>query len=135
MEHRGANLAIVARWQFQSPTILRDRAQPWLAARQLEMTPRSSGLLAAEWTASPKAFITARLRAIGAQFQDNENTLPLAQAVEADVEAVYQLSRHVQLSFSVDNASNARLEVSRGTTGVVYTGPPRMAFAGVRLRW
>ncbi|HEY5226897.1 MAG TPA: TonB-dependent receptor [Opitutaceae bacterium] len=130
-----ANLSIVARWQFQNPTIVRDGLEPWLAGRQIEMAPRRSGLLSAQWAASSKTRFTARLRAFGAQFQDNENTLRLGQSVEADVEAVYQLSKDIELSLSVENLSDGRLEVSRGTTGVVYTGPPRMAFTGIRLKW
>ena len=53
----------------------------------------------------------------------------------ADLGAVYSLAKHTELYLTVDNLSNARVEISRSADDVIYIASPRMTHGGIRLSW
>jgi outer membrane cobalamin receptor len=131
----GAAFTLNASVVFLDPTVLRCSAAPQLEGRRMAQVPRRTGVVSARWEASKNLSIRVRVRSLGRQFVDDENTLQLGEAVVADVGANYAITEHVQLNLTVENFTNAAVETSRSTTGVVCIGAPRVVFGGLRLRW
>lgn len=70
-------------------------------------------------------------RFVGKQFDDDQNTLPLASFFTLDAELSRRLSSHAQLFLAVQNITGVRYQVSR--TPLLTIGPPVLARAGFRL--
>jgi outer membrane receptor protein involved in Fe transport len=130
-----SSLSFEARWQFSDPTILRDGAVPSLEHDQIAGVPRQAGFVGVEWNASKTVKFSARLRAFGAEYQDEENHLRLGESTVADAGMSFQLSAHAQLTVGVQNVGNARVQMNQNTDGIFYIGAPRTASAGIRLNW
>jgi outer membrane receptor protein involved in Fe transport len=77
------------------------------------------------WTAGLQA------RFVGKQFEDDQNTLPLAKFFMLDAEVSRRVSRHVKLFAAAQNLTGVRYEIGR--TSVVTLGPPALARVGIRL--
>ena len=106
-----------------------------LAGKQVSQVPRHSVSLGATWRAPGGITFTPRLRWIGRQFEDDENTLRLGEAVVADLGASRALTPHLELFLTVENVGHARLETGRSADGVVALGTPRLMLGGLRGTW
>jgi outer membrane cobalamin receptor/mono/diheme cytochrome c family protein len=116
-------------------TVRRATIAPALSGKRVAQVPRHSATLGATWNAPGKITITPRVRWIGAQFEDDENTLRLGEVVVADLGLSYPLNRHLDLFFNIENLSDARVETGRSGDGVVNTGTPRLLIGGLRGSW
>ena len=132
---RVAVLELTAAYLYNDATVERATVAPALVGKRLAEVPRHNAFVGATWKAPHRFTFTARVRWIGRQFDDDENTLQLGEAVVADVGASRPLSPHLEAFLNVENAGNARVETARSADGIVNTGAPRLAFAGFRARW
>ncbi|MEO6993124.1 MAG: TonB-dependent receptor [Lacunisphaera sp.] len=108
---------------------------PVLIGKRLAQVPRntlSAGML---WRAPAAIKVSARLRWVSAQFEDDENTLPLAAATTVDLELAHAIGQRGEVFISVENLFSVRVETGRVTNGIVSIGPPRLARGGVRWAW
>jgi outer membrane receptor protein involved in Fe transport len=128
-------LSLTADWLYDDATVLRASVSPTLVGNRLPQVARNSASLGAVWLAPAGVTVTPRVRWIGRQFEDNENTLVLGEAVVADLTVSRPLTRHLTLFLSVENLGNARIETGRSADGTVNTGTPRLAFGGLRGAW
>ena len=131
----GDSVELEAHWQFLDPTIEGDGAFPNLVGKEIAGDPRHTGTLTANWNASKNLRFSARFKVFGAQFQDNGDTLRLAEANSCDVEATLRLNAHTVITLAVENVGDTRLDVSRSTHGLSYVGPPRLAESGIKVTW
>jgi len=140
-------LELSATWQANEPfsftaaallndaTVRRASVNPSLVGNQVAQVPRHSATLGATWHAPGGITVTPRIRWLGRQFEDDENTLRLGEAVVADLGASRALTKHLELFLTVENLGNARVETGRSADGVVNTGTPRLALGGLRGTW
>jgi len=128
-------LTVTADWLCNDATVLRASVAPTLVGKRLAQVPLNSASLGAVWRAPAGVTLTPRVRLIGRQFEDDQNTLVLGETVVADLTASRAISKHLELFLSVENLGDARIETGRSATGVVNTGTPRLAFGGVRGSW
>ena len=77
------------------------------------------------WTAGFQA------RFVGKQFEDDQNTLPLAKFFTLDAEVSRRVSRNVKLFAAAQNLTGVRYEIGR--IPVITVGPPALARVGIRL--
>jgi outer membrane cobalamin receptor len=77
------------------------------------------------------ATFAAQLRVVGAQFDDDLNTLTLDEYAVVDVSATRPVARSVHLFVGVENLFDTEYDVSR--TPVRGIGWPRSVRAGVRV--
>ncbi|HWA10965.1 MAG TPA: TonB-dependent receptor [Opitutaceae bacterium] len=131
----GEQLSLTADWLYDDATVLRADVSPALVGRRLPQVARNSAAFGAIWRAPGDITVTPRLRWIGRQFEDNENTLVLGETVVGDIALSRPLSKHVDLFLSVENVGNARIETGRSADGTVNTGTPRLALGGLRGSW
>lgn len=119
---------------FTDSEVKRASVAPTLVGRRLAQVPQHTGSLMLTW--KPKWLtLTTRMRRIGRQFEDDDNSLTLASVVVADVGISRPLGKHLEVFANVENAGGARIESGRSATGLVNTGTPRLATLGLRGSW
>jgi outer membrane receptor protein involved in Fe transport len=129
------SLSLHADALFNHATIKRAAVAPGLVGKRIVQVPRRSATLGATWRAVGGFVVTPRLRWIGAQFEDDENLLPLGEVVIVDLGVNRALTRNLELFLTAENLGQARIETGRSADGVVNTGTPRFIFGGLRGQW
>ena len=128
-------LSLTSTALFNDPEVRRASIGPALVGKQVAQVPRHSASLGATWRAPGGITLTPRMRWIGRQFEDDENTLRLGEAVVADLGASRALTKHLELFLTLENLGNARRETGRSADGVVNIGTPRLLLGGLRGSW
>ncbi len=124
-----------AEYLYNDASVTRATLAPNLVGKRVAQVPRQSASVAAT-IETPGAFtFTSRLRWLGRQFEDDENTLRLGEAVVLDLGVNRRLGSRAEIFLNVENAGDARLETGRSADGVVNLGTPRLALGGVRFNW
>lgn len=128
-------LAVVASYLYDDATVRRASIAPTLVGKRLAEVPRHTGTVTGNWKA-PFAFtLSPRVRWIGRQYDDDENTIELAPAVVVDLGITRPIGNALELFLDVENVGNTRIETARNSDGIVSTGTPRFASGGIRARW
>ena len=141
--HASTTLSLDAAALFNDATVRRASVAPapalsssnGLVGNQVAQVPRHSATVGATWRAPGSITVTPRVRWLGRQFEDDENTLRLGETVVADLGASRALTKHLELFLTVENLGNASVETGRSADGVVNTGTPRVALVGLRDFW
>lgn len=120
---------------FNHATVQRASLAPGLVGKRIVQVPRRSATVGATWRAPGGFIVTPRLRWIGAQFEDDENQLPLGEVVVVDLGITRALTKNLELFLTTENVGAARIETGRSADGVVNVGTPRFVFGGVRGKW
>ncbi len=140
-------VAIFAKWDptasislniaalFSDATIRSVAAVPDLDGKQISGVSRTTAVINGTWHATRKIALTSRIRVLGPQFEDDENTLRLAEAVVVDLRVSYALSKHTELFATAENLTDARVEVSRSADGLIYVGTPCIILGGMHFSW
>jgi outer membrane receptor protein involved in Fe transport len=108
---------------------------PGLIGKQVAQVPRHTATVGATWLAPGGVTLTPRVRWIGRQFEDDENTLRLGEVLVADLGVSRALTPRLEIFLTLENLGNARVETGRSADGVVNTGTPRLLVGGVRGNW
>jgi outer membrane receptor protein involved in Fe transport len=128
-------LTLEAAMLFNDATVRSAPISRVLEGKQLAQVPRSSATLSAAWRGPSGLTFSGRARALGRQFEDDENQLVLGAALVADTTVSVPAGRRAEIFLSVENASDTRIETGRGADGVVNVAGPRAWRAGLRARW
>ena len=128
-------LSLSADYLYNDATVRRASLAPAIVGNRLAQVPEHSASVAASWQPAKKFTITPRLRALGRQFEDDENLLRLGAALVIDLGASYRMTPNCEIFLTCENLTNARLETGRSADGIVNVGTPRLVFGGVRCRW
>jgi outer membrane receptor protein involved in Fe transport len=119
----------------EEATVAAAPVAPALVGNQVPEVPRWNASIGATWHPWRQAYLVARVRRTGSQYDDDQNLLPLAAATVADASLRVAVTAHAELFASVDNLANARVETAHSALGVYNVAPPRLAGMGVRLSW
>ena len=117
-------LSFTADWLGNDATVRSAAVAPTLVGKRLAQVPRNNASVGATWRAPGRLTLTPRVRWIGRQFEDDENTLILGETVVVDFTASRPLSQHLELFLSIENLNNTRIETGRSADGVVNIGIP-----------
>jgi outer membrane receptor protein involved in Fe transport len=128
-------LSVEADYLYTDATVRRATLAPALVGHRLAQVPRRSASLGASWQAAKKLTLTPRLRALGRQFEDDENLLRLGAALIVDLGASYRVTPRCEVYVTGENLTDARVETGRSADGIVNVGTPRFVLGGVRYRW
>jgi len=129
------SLTLDASYLNDDTAVQRAAVAPALVGKQLAQVPRNSAAFGANWRGPGGLTLTPRVRWLGRQFEDDQNLLILRAAVVADFNVSYPLTPQLALFLTVENLGNVRIETGRSVSGLVNTGTPRLAFAGIRAAW
>ena len=124
-----------ASYQFDDATVQRASLAPALVGKRVAQVPRHNGTFTASWKTPAYVTLAPRVRWIGRQYEDDENTLLLGEVVVADIGLTCPLTPSVECFVNVENVGNARIETGRSADGIVNVGTPRLWFAGIRAKW
>lgn len=128
-------LELEGAYLYNDATVRSASVAPLLVGKRLAQTPAHAAALVAHWRPLPRLTFSPRLRWLGRQFEDDENTLRLGEAVVVDVGATWRARSGLEFFLNVENAANARVETGRSPDGIVNVSLPRFAFGGVRVSW
>ncbi len=128
-------LSVRGDWLANDATVEEASVAPALVGKQLAQVPKESGSLGITWQPARPLSLTARVRYLGRQFEDDENQLVLGAAGVVDVGASYDVTKHCQLYLNAENLTDERIETGRSADGIVNTGTPRLVLGGVRCSW
>jgi outer membrane receptor protein involved in Fe transport len=103
-----------------------------LDGKRTPQVPRVGGSIGVRANAGAFSAVL-NLRIIGAQFDDDINTFNLEKASLVDGRAGWRFSRRFELFGAIENAMDE--EVDTGKTPIRTIGAPRMARAGVTVRF
>ncbi len=120
---------------LEDPTIRSSPGNPILDGKQMEGVSHSSASVSVTYLASHRFTITSRLRLLGPQFEDDENTLRLSESAVVDARVGYSFAKHFEIFAMADNLTGTRVQTSRGPNGLVYVGAPCIVTGGVRISW
>ena len=120
-------------YQFADATVTRFPANTALEGLLIPQTPRHQLTFQARYADPSRLTVAIQGRAIGAQFDDDQNLLKLDQYFALDLFASRALGPHVELFAAFENLFNERYPIAR--TPVLMVGPPLLARAGFRLRF
>jgi len=124
---------IIASHLYSDTRVLDAAVQPALEGKRLAQVPENTATLSARFD-NPALFAAAvTLRYVGAQFEDDLNTLPLGSYVTVDLSASRAVTKWMEVFVAAENLFNRTYAVGRTSEGVISTGAPRIAHGGVRL--
>jgi outer membrane receptor protein involved in Fe transport len=124
-----------AEYLYNDATVQAASVAPTLVGKRLAQVPRQSASVSATWLPVKRLTLTARLRGLGRQFEDDENLLILGAALVTDLGVNYELTPHCALYVNAENLTDERIETGRSADGIVNTGTPRLVTGGVRVKW
>lgn len=130
-----AAFSLTAEALVNDASVRRATIAPALVGNRVAQVPRRSASLGASWRAPGGLSLGPRLRYVGRQFEDDENTLTLGAVVIADLSVSRPLTKHIEIFVTAENLGNARIETGRSADGVVNTGTPRLLLGGLRGNW
>ncbi len=106
-----------------------------LDGKRLAQVPRHTLTAGLRWSAPGKVEVTANLRWVSAQYDDDANTLRLAPATTVDIGVSRKFARGWEIFAAIDNLFDATVETGLPSPGVVNIAPPRTLRGGVRWTW
>jgi outer membrane receptor protein involved in Fe transport len=130
-----------AAWRFEGGFVWSDarvqaaNGQPALVGRRLAQVPRLTATASVTWrpTASWEAGADARWSS--AQYEDDENLLPLGAAGTINVSVSRRFASRVSAMLRADNLLDAAVEASRSATAPTTYAAPRAVMLQVTVIW
>jgi outer membrane receptor protein involved in Fe transport len=126
-------LAISGGYQFADATVAQFPANTSLIGLQIPEVPRHQFTVQARYLNPSFLMVSVQGRFVGAQFDDDQNTLKLDRYFTMDAQAGKALGRGFEAFVAVENLLNQRYSVS--LTPIPNLGPPFLARAGVRFNF
>ena len=99
----------------------------------LAQTPENVFTGAIDWMPHARWTVTAQVRYVDQQFEDDQNSRVLAPFTTFDAAIIYEFSAHVSAALRVENLFDARIETGESANGLVSIGAPRLISFG--LQW
>lgn len=133
-----AEFNLARHWQFSAGYFLADatvRQAPQdarLVGLWLPQVARHQFTLQTAYTNPRFATVAVQFRALGKQFDDDQNLLPLGSYAVLDATVARRLGRWVEVFLAAQNLLNERFAVGR--TPLETLGMPRLVRGGLRLR-
>lgn len=128
-------LALRADFLYNDSRVRQASEQPSLVGTRLAQVPRKTFTAGLSWRPAPAWSFEARLRSVGEQFEDDENTLRLAAFTVADFQVGYRVRSDLDLYAAVENAFDRDIETGRSSDGLITLDGPRRLRGGLRWSW
>ena len=103
---------------------------PLLNGKRPAQAPGAVITAGAHWQPLSPLSLDADLRWVGAQYEDDINTIKLGSALTIDVRADWAIREHLSLYGKIENALDAKVATGN-TTGVINIGAPRIFEIGL----
>ncbi len=134
-----ADFNFTSHWRITAGYLLADATfrkapqDPSLVGLRIPQVPRHQFTLQTVYAHPGLITAAIQFRAVGKQFDDDQNRLPLGSFAVIDVMVARPLGRYVEAFVAVQNLLDERFAVGR--TPIETLGMPRIVRGGVRLRF
>jgi iron complex outermembrane receptor protein len=118
---------------FSDARVVDAPTQPALEGKRLAQVPQHTVTVGAQYRNPAVVNVSALARYIGAQYEDDLNTLRLGSYVVVDLFASRGVTRWLDVFAAVENLFDTTYTVGRTSEGVVSIGAPRTVRGGLRL--
>ncbi|HKY43848.1 MAG TPA: TonB-dependent receptor [Pyrinomonadaceae bacterium] len=122
-----ATTKLTRHWEISGEYLLSDSTV--LEGLRVPQVPRNQFNFQVSY-ANEKWLVGTQGRFVGKQFDDDQNTLPLARFFTLDAEASRAVSERVRLFVAIQNLTGTRYQIS--STPVFTVGPPVLVRVGAR---
>ncbi len=119
----------------EDATVASAPVSPGLVGKTLPEVPKWNASAGFTWHPERHVFIAARVRRTGAQYDDDQNLLPLSAATVVDASLRVVLAGNAAAFLTVENLGDSIVETAHSAAGVFNIAPPRIASVGTRIRW
>ena len=119
----------------ESATVASAPVDPALVGNSLAEVPRWTASVGLRWHPLRPLYLSVLARGSGAQFDDDQNLLPLASYTVINMSARLVVSAHAECFAGVSNLGDERVETAHSALGVFNVAPRRTAEAGLRVGW
>jgi len=126
---------LLASYLFADARVVDASQQPGLEGKRLAQVPEHSATAGVRFTHPDWFNATLTARYVGDQYEDDLNTLPLGSYVVVDLFLSRAFGKSTEVYVAVENLLDRIYTTGRTSEGVISTGEPRTARAGVRLRF
>ena len=123
---------LLASYAHIDPRVRASGAALALNGRRPAQTPRDQGSASLEWNRPGFARLGATLRYIGRQFEDDQNSRTLRDAITFDAVASVPVGKGFTAEVRGENLGNKRVEATVGADGTVERATPRTLWAALR---
>ncbi len=130
-----STLALRADFLYNDSRVRQASEQPSLVGTRLAQVPRKTFTTGLSWRPAPAWSFEARLRSVGEQFEDDENSLRLAAFTVADFQVGYRVRSDLDFYAAVENAFDRDIETGRSSNGLITLDGPRRVRGGLRWSW
>jgi outer membrane receptor protein involved in Fe transport len=131
--HLTRTVMVSGGYQFADATVLKFPTNATLEGLLIPQTPRHQLTFQARYDNPSVVTVSLQGRAVGAQFDDDQNQLKLDRFFTLDLFASRALSRNVEVFAAFENLTDERYDIGR--TPIRTIGPPLAARAGLRLHF
>ncbi len=124
---------ITAGYLFVDATVRKAPQDATLIGLQLPQVPRHQFTLQTSYSNPKYATAAVQFRAIGRQFDDDQNRLPLGSFAVVDATLARSFGRYFEAFVAVQNLLDEKIIVAR--TPIENIGAPRLIRGGIRIRF
>lgn len=103
---------------------------PQLSGKRPAQAPGATVTAGAHWQPLGSVSLDADIRWVGAQYEDDLNTIKLGSALTLDLRAAWRVADGTSLFAKIDNALDAKIATGN-TTGVINIAEPRIVEIGL----
>jgi outer membrane receptor protein involved in Fe transport len=121
-----------ASYTYDDATVI-ESDDPALVGKRVRQVPLHQYVLRGSFDRPALLSSSIQGRFVGDRFEDDLNTLPVADLFVVDVMASRRITSWSEIFVTAENVFDAEYEVRTTTAGLVEIGAPRIIQAGVRL--
>ena len=123
-----------ASYLFDDAEVTDAAAQPDLEGKRIAQVPKHQASMRLAFDSPEILSAAVQLRYVGKQFENDRNSLPLADFVVVDLFASRALWPGWEIFLAVENLFDKTYEVGKSAEGLVTVGMPNLIHGGLRIR-
>jgi iron complex outermembrane recepter protein len=131
----GSMWRFLASYLYTDARVVEASQQPDLEGKRLAQVPTNTATGSIRFTHPAWFNLMVTGRFVGDQFEDDLNTLLLGSYFVVDLFLSRAFGKHTEVYVAVENLLDRIYTTGRTSEGVISIGEPRMARAGLRLRF
>lgn len=124
----------IASYSHIDPRVRASGAALGLAGLRPAQTPRDQASASIEWNRPDTARIGVTARYVASQYEDDQNSRRLADALTFDAVAALDLGRGFSAELRGENIANKRVEATVGADGTIERATPRTLWVALKYR-
>ncbi len=131
----GDRFQISLSYLYSDARITDSQDQPELEDKRLAQTPAHEFAFSLNWEPLPNWLQVWQVRYTSSQYENDINSLKLADYVIVDWSTVIKLRENLEIFLGIENLLNDNFETGKASNGLISIGHPRLINGGFRFRY